>query len=156
MMREGKGTGVIFMAKEGKPARFGKKRSRILYQIAALIVVLLVIAGLVIFFVIDNAFDRLIEKSTDKLVEEEAKTINNALEYLAEGMVEGVAGDIAASDPQELQQIFLTSFQNKELNELQEAAITMLKELVDTGVLGVELIIEATLPMPPVLEERRL
>ena len=68
-------------------------------------------------------------------------------------MVEEVAGDIEAYDPQELQQMFFTSFQNKELSELQETAISTLKELVATGVLGVELIIMATLAMPPVLEE---
>lgn len=141
------------MAEEESSSRFGKKRSKILYQITGLIVALLVVAGLVMFFFIDNAFDRLIEKSVDKLVEEQAKTITNALEYMAGQEVELVLGEIMDYDPQELIAMFTTSFQEGEMNEVQMKGNERLKEWVETGVLGLEMIIEVTLAMPPVISE---
>jgi len=58
-------------------------RSKILYQITALLIVVLVASGLVTFFLVRASQNRLIEKSIDKLIETEVEGVYSAYNYIA-------------------------------------------------------------------------
>ncbi|MEJ2068785.1 MAG: hypothetical protein P8Y09_12760, partial [Deltaproteobacteria bacterium] len=67
---------------KGKDSRFHKKRSRILYEITGLIVVILIISGLVTFFLVVDSQNKLIDKSIDKVIETEASNMTSTLNYM--------------------------------------------------------------------------
>jgi len=65
-----------------KAPEAGRGRSRILYQITALLIVVLVASGLVTFFLVRGSQNRLIEQSIDKLIETEVEGIYSAYNYI--------------------------------------------------------------------------
>ncbi len=110
-------------------------RSRILWEITALLVVVMVISGLAIFLSVRASQDRLIEKSVDKLLDESAEDVSSFFFYtmqqrMAEFMVyvrqEGTAR-IAAALLQE------------QLSESQRKISDYLGELANTNPMGVNL-----------------
>ena len=61
-----------------------KRRSRVLWEITALVAAVYVIGGLAAFFISRSSYNRLAQKSTDKFIEEKAETISSSYDYLAE------------------------------------------------------------------------
>jgi len=141
------------MAEKKESKGLGRKRSRILYEITGLIVLLMIIMGVLSFLFINSAFDRLIDKSVDKLVEEQGKLIHSGLVYVAEAEAEAIIGDFEAYTSEELIEMTMASMETGEPNELGMKAIERLQDLVARGVLGLELVIEVTMPSPPLMDE---
>ena len=90
------------MARLSESDRMRKKRSRILYEITGLVVILLIASGLLIFFFVSASYDRLVEKSIDKVVEEQAVTIDTGLRYVGEKEAEAILGDLSQLSMEEL------------------------------------------------------
>ncbi len=131
----------------------GRSRSRVLYEITALVVILMIASGLVIFFFINGTLNRMMDKSIDKLVEEEAETIHTGLKYLAESLTEEIMSDIKQYSVEDTVQMLLTSIEEKKPSPVMEMANERLRKQVEEGVLGVRLNIAMALPMPPVIPE---
>jgi HAMP domain-containing protein len=66
-----------------KGDRFKSRRSRVLWEITALVVIVYVVGGLAAFLIAQSSYNRLAQKSTDKLIEEKAQTISSSYDYLA-------------------------------------------------------------------------
>jgi len=129
------------MAEKKESKGLKKKRSRILYEITGLIVILLIIMGVLSFLFINSAFDRLIDKSVDKLVETQAETIHTGLGYLSQSLAEEIMGDISSLTPEQLAEMNQAMVEGKP-SQLTIAATESLKQLVEEEVLGLELVVE--------------
>lgn len=116
-------------------------RSRILYEITVLVVVLMVASGLAIFLFVNASFNRMVEKSVDKVVDEKAKTVNTGLEYLARIETERILGDINNMTPEQLAELN-EAMEEGETSEFMIKATESLRRLVENRVLGLELIFE--------------
>jgi hypothetical protein len=61
-----------------RPAALHTRRSRILYEITALVVIVLVASGLATFFLVRASQSRLIEKSIDKVIETQSADFSDS------------------------------------------------------------------------------
>jgi HAMP domain-containing protein len=123
-------------AKNSKDSRFKKKRSRILYEITGLIVVVLVISGLVTFFLVSNSQNELIDKSVDKVIETEAKNITSALDYLTQKEVESGMTGVGLEGFDVTQ--FMADMAQKKVTDFQKSTAEVMKEMVDSGFFDLE------------------
>lgn len=140
------------MNEDKKPSQLGRSRSRILYQITALVVAVMIASGLAIFLFVNDGYDRMIEKSVDKLVEEKAQVIDTGMKYMAEVEAKEILGDLQRYTTQELLEMSGATLSG-ELSEPFLKAQERLKKLVEEHVLGVDLIVEVLLVTPPVIPE---
>lgn len=118
------------MSSSGKTAdsRFRKKRSRILYEITGLIVVVMLASGLVTFFLVRNSQKGLIDKSIDKLVETQASNMKTALNYMVSYQMKTNPEAIKFN----LTQVF-TDISQQKISDLQKFSDRGLKAMVDAG-----------------------
>jgi HAMP domain-containing protein len=121
--------------KEASP-KFRQKRSRILIQITALLVVVLIASGLATFFLIRGYQNRLIEKSTDKLIETQVKGVYTAYQYITNLLVPTFVERLGDTSEEEL----IDALLNERLTGGQEFVDDELQKMVDDGVLGLETI----------------
>jgi methyl-accepting chemotaxis protein len=121
---------------KSKDTGFKRKRSKILYEITGLIVVVLVISGLVTFFLVRNSQNELIDKSVDKLIETESNDITSALDYLTQKEVESGMATTGLEDFDIAQ--FLADMQQKKLTGYQESTAEVMKRMVDSGFFDLE------------------
>jgi HAMP domain-containing protein len=75
-------------ADEVNSGRFQSRRSRVLWEITILVVVVYVVGGLAAFLISMTSYNRLCRESTEKLIEEEANTISSSYDYLAKTEME--------------------------------------------------------------------
>lgn len=115
-----------------------KRRSRILYEITALIVVVLVISGLVTFFLVRDSQNKLIDKSIDKVIETESKNIASALDYMIRMEMETGMTDLGLQrlDSMEL----IADMAQKKLTDFQRKIDSAFGRMVDTGFFNLEYI----------------
>jgi len=126
------------MAKQERTrdSRLKKKRSRILYEITGLIVVVLVISGLVTFFLVRNSQNELIDKSIDKMIETEANNVASALSYLTQQELESGMAGIGLEGFDMAQ--FVADMQQKKMTEFQKNAGEAMKGMVESGFFDLE------------------
>ncbi len=141
------------MGESGESRKMRGKRSRILYEITGLVVVLVIASGLLTFFFVNAAFNRLVDESIDKVVEEQAATIDSGLKYVGEKEARETLGDYSQFTMEELLETTRTAMETGEPSEVIKKAVGRLQKLVDDGVLGLELIFEISLENPPVIPE---
>lgn len=70
------------MGKEASDHKFRRARSRILYQMTAILMVLLLASGIAIFFLVRGSQERLINRSIDKVVQVDAESISGVYDFL--------------------------------------------------------------------------
>jgi nitrogen fixation/metabolism regulation signal transduction histidine kinase len=118
------------MTKAEKPAssRFSRKRSRILYEITALIVVVMLVSGLVTFFLVRNSQKGLINKSIDKLVETQASNMKTALNYMVSNLFK-TNTEVPNIDLSQL----IAAISQQNISDIQRWADKGLKAMVDGG-----------------------
>ncbi|MBC7247465.1 MAG: HAMP domain-containing protein [Actinobacteria bacterium] len=136
----------------GKKSQVGRKRSSILYQITALVVILMVTSGVVIFLFVNDGYNRMVEKSVNKVVEEKAKVIDTGMKYMAEVEAKEILGDLQKYTPQQLLEMSGATLSG-ELSEPFLKAQERMKKLVEERTMGVDLIIEVLLATPPMIPE---
>lgn len=122
--------------------KYKSKRSRILYLITALIIVVFVAYGLVTWFIYRGSQDRLVEKSKDKLIQTEAENINSAANYIVELLLprfEEAMGDMTSEE-------FAMSVMNREVIEAQRVVSEEIDKMMEAGLLGLDEIIYVLLP----------
>jgi HAMP domain-containing protein len=130
------------MSDEETSAKYKKKRTRILYLITALIIVVFIAYGLVTWFIFRGSQDRLVEKSKEKLIETEAANINSALGYISDLIVEMLDEQAIVESPEE----FLLAIQNREITKEQLLVSQEINEMMKGGLLGLDLLINVLLP----------
>ncbi len=122
--------------KAEKP-EFKSRRSRMLYQVTALIVAVLIISGLVTFFLVRNSQEKLIEKSIDKVITTEVENLSNTFDYLISTMVVAQAEMLNVQDVMAFSADILAG----KITDVQRYAIDQYKAMVDSGFFGMEYII---------------
>jgi len=130
------------LSDEKSSFEYKKKRSRILYLITALIIVVFVAYGLATWFIFRGSQDRLVEKSKEKLIETEAENINSAADYIVELLLPlftEAMGDMTDEE-------FAMSVMNQEVIEAQRLMAVEIEKMMEAGLLGLDEIIYVLLP----------
>ncbi len=128
--------------KKSQHSRFESKKSKILYQITALVVIVLIASGLVTFFLVRGSQDRLIEKSVDKVKETDSENLSGVIDFMIKTMVVSQAEKLNVQD----EAAFFAAILREEITDLQKWAIEQYRSMVETGLFGMEYII---LILPP-------
>ena len=128
-------------AKAERP-EFKSKRSKILYQITILIVVVMIASGLATFFLVRSSQEKLIDKSIDKVIATESENLSNAFDYIISTVVISQSERLNVQD----EAAFFASILREEITELQRWAIEQYQAMVETGFFGMEYVI---LILPP-------
>ncbi len=113
----------------GKDVGFRKKRSRILYEVTGLIIVVLVISGLATFLLVRSSQEKLIENSTDRLIETEANDMASSMQFLTSSELSKGAEGLLNVDSAQI----LTEMAQKKMTDFQKQADLGLKNMVDAG-----------------------
>jgi len=118
-----------------------KRRSRVLWEITALVAAVYIIGGLAAFFIARSSYNRLAQKSTDKLIEEKAETISSSYDYLAESEMEKLLKEYGVEniDRSKLYDKLLKK-DPEDLDPLQEYLIREVVRMRESGLLGLEYI----------------
>jgi methyl-accepting chemotaxis protein len=136
-----------------KTTAFGKGRSRLLYQITALLVIMLLIIGVTIFLVINGALNRLIEEDKKDRIDSEAQIILNDAEYIVDLQISGLLKAFPSYDVEDVKVAII----EKRISDFQRYINDELKSALDQGLLGSEVLLLvqptplSTLPYPYVL-----
>ncbi len=126
---------------------YRKRKSRILYQVTFLIVLVLTATGVATFFIASNSEERLINKSIDRLVITEAENIYSSYDYIIEILYPVYLEKCLKFSFEELAK----AYKESRITELQETVNKQLKTMVETGLLGLRynLFIFVTSPLSP-------
>jgi len=119
---------------EEKKAGLGKGRSRLLYQISLMLVIVLVIIGVTIFLVVNSAMNRLVEEDKQDRIDSEAQIIYNDAVYISDIQLAQMLVDFPDLDVAEI----ITAVKNKEMHEFIAYANGGLEDGVEAGMLGAE------------------
>ena len=134
--------------KKAGSLRVGSRRTRILYEITGLIVVVLVISGLITFFLVRNSQDELIDKSVEKVIETETENLTTTVEFLVQNEISGQEERLQGA---ELAALYMDIAAGR-ITDIQLWANENLKELVDAGLFDMEYIF-IIIPAMPGLQE---
>jgi hypothetical protein len=121
--------------------RFKSRRSRVLWEITALVVVVYVIGGLAAFLISMTSYNRLCRESTDKLIEEEANTISSSYDYLAKTEMEMILDNYGVENIK-LADFYakLTAADKNDLDPLQAYLMQEFEEMRAGGLLNLRYI----------------
>jgi len=144
---------VIVMAARKESLELKSKRSRILYEITGLVVILVIASGLLTFFFVNAAFNRLVDESIDKVIEEQAATIDSGLRYVGEKEAEAILGDLSQLSMDEMIEMTKEAAETGEPSEFALDAAKRMKKLVADEVLGLDMVLDITLANPPVTSQ---
>ncbi|MBN2026953.1 MAG: HAMP domain-containing protein [Actinobacteria bacterium] len=117
----------------------GKGRSRLLYQITLMLVIVLVIIGVTVFLVVNGAMDRLIEEDKQDRIDSEAQIIYNDAVYISDIQLAQMLVDFPELDVAEV----LAAVKEKRMHEFIAYANEGLKEGLEAGMLGAETVMIA-------------
>jgi nitrogen fixation/metabolism regulation signal transduction histidine kinase len=122
--------------RKGKDSRSRKKRSRILYEITGLIVVILIISGLVTFFLVRDSQNKLIDKSIDKIIETEASNMTSTLDYVVAAELAKNTNVLTGVNAQQV----ISDMAQKKMTDLQRWSDQGMKTMVGGGLFNLEFI----------------
>ncbi len=139
------------MKKDLHARKFKHARSKILYQITAILIVVFLAGGLAIFFLVRSSYENLIDKNIDKLVQSEAENIYGIFEYAIELGTASYFEYESIIGLEELQ----NAIKEKRLSELQMRLNQNLKDILGEGTLGLKIImlipVKTSITQEPIL-----
>jgi methyl-accepting chemotaxis protein len=109
-------------------------RSRILYEITALVVVVLIVSGLITFFLVRGSQENLIDESKEKVIETEMENISSFFDYISTA----IAPEIVQRSIAIPWETHIEAFATGGLTEVQEYTIDILKDMVEGNTLAVD------------------
>ncbi len=126
-----------------------KRRSRVLWEITALVALVYVVGGLAAFFIARTSYNRLSRKSTDRLIEEKAETIASSYDYLADMEMQRLSREYGYEniDRPKLYEKLLKKDPD-DLDPLQEYLINMLQNMERSELLDLQYIFMIIPPNP--------
>lgn len=130
--------------KKAETIEFKTRKSRILYQITALLIAVLVVSGLATFFIVRDSQERLIDNSIDKLIENNAAKTLSTYEFMASGLIEEMEAMLEETD----QQLFVKAIMNEEIVAAQDYVNDELHKMTEGGLLGFEVLFVLLPPSP--------
>ncbi len=122
---------------------FRKKKSKILYQITILMLIVFVASGLTSFFIFRGSQNRLAQESIDKLIDTEAMSFASRFSLALEEIFIPILAE--AKDKISFEET-MSAFQEKRITEAQVYVVDELIRLVDGGMLGVDALIAFSMP----------
>jgi nitrogen fixation/metabolism regulation signal transduction histidine kinase len=144
---------VVSVLSKKSTSSFGKGRSRLLYQITALLVVVLVIIGVAVFFVINGTLNRLIEEDKKDRIDSEAQIIYADAEYIVDLQIKELLLQFPNYDVDDI----IVAISEKRISDFQRYINDELQKAKDKGLLGADAVLlaqptpQTTLPYPYVL-----
>ncbi len=141
------------MDKTDNGKRKSERRSRVLYEITALVVALMIASGVVIFLFVNSSYRDMVRKSVDKVVDEKAQVIDSGSWYMAETEAEIMLRDMSQYSLQELIEMMKAALESGQEFEMFTRVTERMKQLVREGALGVEVRFVVAKAMPPVILE---
>ncbi|MEW6554236.1 MAG: HAMP domain-containing protein [Actinomycetota bacterium] len=124
---------------ERKRSGMGKGRSRLLYQVTILLIVVLLIIGAAVFLVVNGTLNRLIEEDKKDRIDSEARIIYNDAVYISEIQIANMLTDFEDLDIADL----ILAVREKRINDFIRYANDGLKGSVESGMMGAEAILVA-------------
>jgi HAMP domain-containing protein len=121
-----------------------RAQSKTLYQITALLVVLLLASGLVIFFLVGSAQKNQLQESKDKLINVEASDVATSFDLVTQAYSQQAMDIAFKSDLMKTAQAVL----NKEISETQAYIDNVYKGIIDSGTLGMSYLMFINLNAP--------
>ena len=119
---------------EGKASTLTSRRSKTLYQITLLIIAVFLLSGLATYFIYSRSQNRLINKSRDKLLQMDVKSISSFSSYSIDFLTYLGQDKLKGLDPQAL----LAAAGEGKLTAGQEFLSGTMKKMVDSGFLGLK------------------
>ena len=135
----------------GSSTSGGTKRthSKTLYQITALLVVLLIVSGLTIFFLVGSAQKNQLQESKDKLINVEASDVATSFNLIAQ-VYANQAIDVALRlGPVDAAK----GLMNKQISETQAYIDNVFKEKIDSGMMGMSYLVFIQRSAPGLFQE---
>jgi HAMP domain-containing protein len=124
------------------PARSGRRRSRVLFEITAVVIVVMLIYGLATFFLIRHSQDRLIEESIDRLVQTEAENFISSFDYAIQLSAPEYIEAFEETDLLEL----ATDLAEEHISDIQREVNADIHAMVDTGFHGLRMVLMVAPP----------
>jgi methyl-accepting chemotaxis protein len=124
------------------PARSGRKRSRVLFEITAVVIVVMLIYGLATFFLIRHSQDRLIEDSIDRLVQTEAENFISSFDYATQLSAPEYVEAFEDTDLLKL----ATDLAEERISDIQREVNADIHAMVDTGFHGLRMVLMVAPP----------
>ncbi len=114
-------------------SRVKPRKSRVLFQITLLLVVIFILSCLCTFLIFSGSQDRLIESSKDKLLDQGAQSAYSVYDYLSERLMPQIREEANRYNLVEL----INSLLQKKVTPLQEFVNREYQEMVDKKFLGI-------------------
>jgi methyl-accepting chemotaxis protein len=128
--------------KEVMAAGPARTRSRILFQITLVLVVVMVIYGLAAFLILRNSEEHLIDKGTDRMVQTEAENFLSSLNYAINISVPAYVEAFKTTNVQEL----LSALSQGRITDIQMLVDADMRKEIEAGFHGLQV---AMLILPP-------
>jgi methyl-accepting chemotaxis protein len=128
-----KGVGPTMSEHEQGPGT-RHRRSKTLYQITIILIAVFFFFGIATFFIYSGSQNRLIDKSTEKLIQTEVDILSTASSFFVDFVVSLAPAKVKEASPQSVSEAAAKG----ELTKGQEYLNDQLAKLVDSGFLGVE------------------
>lgn len=129
--------------------RFTAGRSRILWEVTILVLIIFIIAVLAIWYFYNKSTDTLIKESKERLITTEGENISTGYDFASGLIFRIISSDFKMENLPEIS----AAFQSKEVIPLQTDATKLLKELVEKGTMGIKVIVTTMEAYPPVIPE---
>ena len=118
-----------------------RSRSRVLWEITALVVVVYVISGVAAFFVSMGSFNQLAKESTARLIDEKAQTISSSYDYLATAEMQVILSTYGKENIVENEFVGKVMQQDRnDIHPLQAFVSGEFQKMKESGLLGLEYI----------------
>jgi len=124
------------------PTRSGRRRSRVLFEITSVVIVVMLIYGLATFFLIRHSQDRLIEDSIDRLVQTEAENFISSFDYATQLSAPEYVEAFKETDLLEL----ATDLAEERISDIQREVNADIHAMVDTGFHGLRMVLMVAPP----------
>lgn len=130
------------MAAKEDRGKYLRTHSKILIRLTILISVVVIVMGIATFLLFRGSQQRLIDESIRSLVETHARNFASSYQYISELLYPEYAEIISSVSPQEIYR----SLQDKEISEVQKTLDASLTDIVESGYMGLEVVL---IIMPP-------
>ncbi|MBN2169162.1 MAG: HAMP domain-containing protein [Actinobacteria bacterium] len=126
-----------------------KPRSTLLIQIVSMFSIIFILAGVFSVLAINRGISRLVENTKEEVIDTHAELTMSAHKFGLELLM--LVSPILSADPAGQEEVFnelMNAVMNKTVSKLQAESNKLLKSMVDSGLLGIELLYDLVPPNP--------
>lgn len=126
-----------------------KPRSTLLIQIVSMFSIIFILAGVFNVIAINRGIGRLVDNTKEEVIDTHAELTMSAHEFGLELLM--LVSPILSADPSGQEEVFnelMVAVMNKTVSSLQMESNKMLSRMVDSGLLGIELLYDLVPPNP--------